>query len=217
MSPLIVCLFSWNIFAATPVQERMILPKNSILFFFWCVWFLTPKTFFRTVFSFSEQKKPPVSPRRGFRSQLPFRFPPRPWRTWYLEPANFQRWDDVVTYDMAWLSVTVVIQYTSDLFWEILLIFVFLLSLRCDMQGVHSDSFSWDMWWFALFPELAISGSVNAQSHCLLRISSQPIYKLQGSKWNHRISRKSRCWRETFEFPRIEMPETLWAMQLSQF
>ena len=70
MSPLILCLFSWNIFAATPVQERMILPKNSILFFFWCV---TPKTFFRTVFFFffGTKKTTSFPPKRFQVSILP--------------------------------------------------------------------------------------------------------------------------------------------------
>lgn len=200
-------------------KNGFFLPKKSILWIsFDVIWFLSPKDIFRTVFFFFRNKKTSSFPPKRIQvskfPHLPFRTP-RPWRTWYLEQQIFSdemMWLQWLTTGM--LSVTVVIPATSDSILIDTSHLCFLLSLRCDMQGVYSDSFSWDK---VCFVPWTRNLWISKPSIPFFTSYFFSTYKLQGSKWNNRISRKSRCWRETFEFPRIEMPETLWAMQLSQF
>ena len=141
--------------------------------------FCHQKTFSAQVFFFfffRNKKTSSFPPKRIQVSKfphLPFRTP-RPWRTWYLEQQIFSdemMWLQWLTTGM--LSVTVVIPATSDSILIDTSHLCFLLNLRCDMQGVYSDSFSWDKVCFVPWTR-NLSGSLNPQSHCLLLISSLP-------------------------------------------
>ena len=178
MSPWLCACFPGTFLLQPPWEER-IFPAQKIhsVNFFWCDLIFVTKRHFPHSFFFSEQKNIQFPPEEDSGLEIPtLAFSDSkalenmvPWA------ANFQRWDDVVTVVNDWhaKTVTVVIPATSDSILIDTSHLCFLLNLRCDMQGVYSDSFSWDKVCFVPWTR-NLSGSLNPQSHSLLLISSLP-------------------------------------------